>query len=64
MRRACAGRARCVVETGANGDVAEVARCVFVILVLAGCAPPAGGSGQPANAPHQQEDPRDTGGMH
>jgi hypothetical protein len=64
MRRACAGRARCVVETGASGDLAEVARCVFVILVLAGCALSAGGSGQPANAPYQQEDPRDTSGMH
>jgi hypothetical protein len=41
-------------------------RCLvaLVILVLAGCAPSAGGSGQPANAPYQQEDPRDTSGMH
>jgi hypothetical protein len=41
-------------------------RCLvaLVILVLAGCAPPAGGSGQPANASYQQEDLRDTSGMH
>jgi hypothetical protein len=64
MRRACAGRARCVVETGASGDLAEDVRCVFVILVLAGCVSSAGGSGQAPTAPYQQQDPRDTSGMH
>jgi len=47
------------VQTGASGELAAL-----VILVLAGCAPSAGGSGQPANAPYQQQDPRDTSGMH
>ena len=41
-------------------------RCLvaLVILALAGCAPLGGRSGQPANAPYQQEDLRDTSGMH
>jgi hypothetical protein len=64
MRWAFAGRARCVVETGASGELAEVARCVFLFLVLAGCVSSPGGSGQPATAPYEQQDPRDTSGMH
>jgi len=37
---------------------------LFVALALTGCAPVAVGSGQAPNAPYQQDDPRDTGGMH
>jgi hypothetical protein len=37
---------------------------LFVLLALAGCAPMAAGPGQATNAPHQQDDPRDTSGMH
>ena len=36
---------------------------LFVMLAFAGCAPVAGPGSAP-NAPHQQGDPRDTGGMH
>jgi hypothetical protein len=37
---------------------------LFVMLALAGCAPGVVGPGQAPNAPYQQGDPRDTGGMH
>jgi hypothetical protein len=36
----------------------------FVMLALAGCAPATGGPGQVPNPPYQQDDPRDTSGMH
>jgi hypothetical protein len=37
---------------------------LFVVLALAGCASMSAGSGQPPNAHYQQDDPRDTSGMH
>jgi len=37
---------------------------LFVVLALAGCTSTAAGPGQTPNAPHQQDDPRDTSGMH
>jgi hypothetical protein len=37
---------------------------LFFVLTLIGCAPAAVGPGQVPNAPHQQNDPRDTSGMH
>jgi hypothetical protein len=37
---------------------------LFVVLALAGCASMAAGPGQTPNAPYQQDDPRDTSGMH
>jgi hypothetical protein len=37
---------------------------LFIVLALAGCAQGAVGRGQTPNAPYQQADPRDTGGMH
>jgi hypothetical protein len=37
---------------------------LFVMLALAGCAPVAGGPDQVPNAPYQQNDTRDTSGMH
>ena len=37
---------------------------LFVLLALAGCAPAAGEPGQAPNAPYQEQDPRDTSGMH
>jgi hypothetical protein len=37
---------------------------LLIILTLAGCVHLAGGSGEAPNAPYQQEDPRDTSGMH
>jgi hypothetical protein len=37
---------------------------LFVVLALAGCAPVVAVPGQAPNAPYQQGDPRDTGGMH
>jgi PBP1b-binding outer membrane lipoprotein LpoB len=37
---------------------------LFVALVLAGCAPVAAGPSSAPNAPYQQSEPRDTGGMH
>ena len=37
---------------------------LFVNLVLAGCVSSAGGSGQAPTAPYQEQDPRDTSGMH
>ena len=37
---------------------------LFVVLALAGCAPVAAGPDQPPNAPYQQNEPRDTSGMH
>jgi hypothetical protein len=37
---------------------------LFAVLALTGCAPVAVGPGQTPNAPYQQVDPRDTGGMH
>ena len=37
---------------------------LFLVLALAGCAPMAAGPEQAPNAPYQQGDPRDTGGMH
>jgi len=36
---------------------------LFVMLALAGCAPVPVGPGQAPNAPSQQDDHRDTGGM-
>jgi hypothetical protein len=35
---------------------------LFVVLVLAGCAPVAGPGSAP-NVPYQHDDPRDTSGM-
>jgi hypothetical protein len=37
---------------------------LLVMLALAGCAPVVAVPGQAPNAPYQQGDPRDTGGMH
>jgi hypothetical protein len=37
---------------------------LFVVLGLTGCAPSAGGSGHAPTAPYQEQDPRDTSGMH
>jgi len=37
---------------------------LFVVLAFTGCAPLAGGQGQAPNAPYQQDDTRDTRGMH
>jgi hypothetical protein len=37
---------------------------LFVMLALAGCAPVAGGPDHVPNAPYQQNDTRDTSGMH
>jgi hypothetical protein len=37
---------------------------LLVMLALAGCAPVVAVPGQAPNAPYQQADPRDTGGMH
>jgi hypothetical protein len=37
---------------------------LFVVLALVGCAPAAVGPGQAPNAIHQQDEPRDTSGMH
>jgi hypothetical protein len=37
---------------------------LFVVLALAGCAPVAAEPGQAPNATYQQDDPRDTSGMH
>jgi hypothetical protein len=36
----------------------------FVMLAHVGCAPMAAGPGQAPNAPYQQDDTRDTSGMH
>ena len=35
-----------------------------VVLALVRCAPAAVGPGQPPNVPHQQDERRDTSGMH
>jgi hypothetical protein len=37
---------------------------LLVVLTLIGCAPVAVAPGLAPNAPHQQDDPRDTSGMH
>ena len=37
---------------------------LLIMHTLTGCAPSAGGSGQAPTAPYQQQDPRDTSGMH
>jgi hypothetical protein len=37
---------------------------LFVILALAGCASVAAGPEQAPSGPYQQDDPRDTSGMH
>jgi hypothetical protein len=37
---------------------------LLFMLALAGCAPVVAVPGQAPNAPYQQGDPRDTGGMH
>jgi predicted small secreted protein len=40
------------------------ASCLLLVLMLAGCATVATGSGQDPNPPYQQSEPRDTSGMH
>ncbi len=37
---------------------------LFAVLAFAGCAPATGEPGQAPNAPYQEQDPRDTSGMH
>jgi hypothetical protein len=37
---------------------------LFLVSALAGCASIAAGPGQAPNTPYQQDDPRDTSGMH
>jgi hypothetical protein len=37
---------------------------LFVVLAIAGCASVAAGPGQAPNTPYEQQDPRDTSGMH
>ena len=52
---------------GSSGEPMNWQRRVaalFVILALAGCAAAPAGPRQVQNTPHQQDDPRDTGGMH
>ena len=56
-----------LAEPGAWRELMDRRRglaALFVALALAGCAPVAVGSGQAPNAPFQQDDARDTGGMH
>jgi hypothetical protein len=37
---------------------------LLIMLTLTGCTPSPDGSGQAPTAPYQQQDPRDTSGMH
>jgi hypothetical protein len=37
---------------------------LLIMLTLTGCTPSPDGSGQPPTAPYQQQEPRDTSGMH
>jgi hypothetical protein len=37
---------------------------LLVMLAFAGCAPATGEPDQAPNAPYQEQDPRDTSGMH
>jgi hypothetical protein len=59
--RGAGSLSRCRPEQAVNWRRCLVA---LVILVLAGCAPSAGGSGQARTAPYPQQEPRDTSGMH